>query len=323
MTEEEKKEAENSLESSLETEQEQTTESLNQSGEDVPQQSDSKPARQKKVLTFARIIRKRNTIYLSLFVVLILALLAISYVAYRKGNNTQPQITSQSLSPSTLSKLANNNTVIGTNNQLLTIGSSSIFNGPILVKNNLSVSNNIVEGGNLQVSGTSDLSQLQISHNLSVSGNASIQGTLTVQNNLNVNGNGNFSGNLSATELNINSIQLNGDLLLNHHLVTSGAIPNISTLSGVGPAGTSSISGSDTAGTITINTGTSPVAGCYISVNFSAPFANTPSVLLTPSSTAAANINYYVNRSATSFSVCSVNTPAPEQSLIFGYMVID
>lgn len=321
--EEEKKEAEASLESSLETPPEQATEKLEKPSAEIPAAASIKPDNKFRVAKFMHILRRRSTVYLSLFVILIVALMTISYLAYHSAHKTQPAVAEQTLTPQALNKLAKSNTVIGANNQLLTVESSSVFGGPVLAKNSFSVAGNLEGGANLQVAGSSNLNQVQVARNLAVSGGASIQRALVVQSNLSVNGSGTFGGNLSAPQLSVTSLQLNGNLILSHHLVTSGSIPSSNTLGVVGTGGTTSVNGSDTAGAVTINTGGGPGTGCYLSVTFSVPYATTPSVLLTPANSSAAGLSYYVSRSSSGFSVCSANTPASSQSFVFDYMVID
>ncbi len=263
------------------------------------------------------------TIYLPIFILLAIGVIVAMILLYQHQNSSQPSIAQQTLTPKQLNNLANSNDVIGSANQVLTVQSSSIFNGQVLVKgqlqvakgmqinqltvnNDLSVSNNLLTGGNL-----------------SVTGNESVQGTLTLQKGLSVNGSGAFSGSISSPQVTTSSLQLNGDLTLNHHLIAIGSIPGRLTGSATGVGGTTSVNGSDTAGTVTINTGGSPTAGCYITVNFTSPFGSTPAVMLTPVGPGSASLSYYVNRSGSSFSVCSASTPQSGQTYVFDYFVIE
>lgn len=270
---------------------------------------------------------QKSSIYLPIFIFLIFAIGMITYLAYKSISPSKNTIAEQTLSPSTLNKLANNNQVVGNSNQLLTVQSSSVFDGPVLLRGNLGVAGKLQVGGSLNlteitVSGNSIFNQVQISKNLTVGGSSNLQGNLTVQQGLTVNGGGTFGGAISAPQITTGSLQLNGTLNLTHHINAGGSIPGSNTSGSVGAGGTTSVNGSDTAGTLTINTGGSPSSGCYISVNFNSPFSSPPHVLVTPVGPSSATLSYYVNRSSNSFSLCSNNAPQASQTYVFDYFVI-
>jgi hypothetical protein len=83
------------------------------------------------------------------------------------------------------------------------------------------------------------------------------------------------------------------------------------------------LSGSDTAGSVAINTGSGPPVGCFATITFSESFPNTPHVVVTPIGTAAAGLDYYLTRSTTNFVICSTNSAAAGQSFGFDYVVMD
>jgi hypothetical protein len=150
-----------------------------------------------------------------------------------------------------------------------------------------------------------------------------LQGGLTVQKNLAVNGDATINGSLAASKITTDSLQMAGDLKLTHHISAGGSTPVRSNGSALGGGGTASVSGSDTAGSITINTGNSPSAGCYITVSFSSRFNATPHIVITPVGSSAANLNYYINRSTSSFSVCSTNAASAHRTFGFDYLAFD
>lgn len=272
----------------------------------------------------------RLNVYLLLFVLLIIIagiVTVVSVLRNNKSGNTTGQINSQNLSTSTLQQLANNSVTVGGAKQLLNIESDTVFAGGVLVRGNLQVAGTITAGGSLSlpgisVSGESTFGQIQ-AKTLALTGNAAIQGQLTVQSGLSVNGNGTFSGTITAGTIATSSIQLNGTLTLLHHIAAGGSLPSRVSGSALGSGGTSSVSGSDTAGSITISTGSSPAAGCFITVSFTQAFSATPHVVVTPIGSAAAGLAYYVNRSTTNFSVCTASTPSAGQSFGFDYIVFD
>ncbi|HKR81558.1 MAG TPA: hypothetical protein VJR27_01000 [Candidatus Saccharimonadales bacterium] len=274
-------------------------------------------------------LSERFNIYLLLFILLLIITaiaITVTTLQLRKTSNNNAKIGNQSLSDSALQQLANSDATVGTSNQTLNVQSNAVFAGQVLVRSNMEVAGTIKVGGaasvsSLTVGGTSTLSQVQAA-GLSVSGNAAVQGNLTTQGNLNVSGTGSF-GSVSAQRLSVGSLQLNGSLVLTSHITAGGPIPRKSDGNALGGGGTSSLSGSDTAGTININTGSSPAAGCFVNVTFAQAFSGTPRVLLTPVSSAAAGLPYYVTRSGTSFSVCTAAPAAAGQNISFDYAIFD
>lgn len=275
-------------------------------------------------------LNERFNLYTWGFVLLLIAASAIALITYRA--NRQPangagSISSQKLTKEALQKLANSDTAIGSPNQVLNIQSSAVFAGKVLVRQDLETAGNLQIGGALALrditaGGTAQFGEAQISRNLSVAGTTSLQGALTARS-IQISGAGSFSGPLSAPQITTSSLQLNGDLALTHHITTGGPTPGRSNGNALGSGGTSSVSGSDTAGTLAVNTGGGPAAGCFATITFAAPYKTTPRILVTPIGSAAGGLNYYVNRSGTGFSIC-VATPAPAgASFAFDYFVLN
>jgi hypothetical protein len=88
------------------------------------------------------------------------------------------------------------------------------------------------------------------------------------------------------------------------------------------------ISGTDTAGTISVNVGSGASAGLLASVNFTSAFSGNPHVVITPvASQGSAIISgtqgfYLSSRNSTGFSV-SVSAALSPGSISFDYIVID
>ena len=101
-----------------------------------------------------------------------------------------------------------------------------------------------------------------------------------------------------------------------------GGTPGKTDGTALGGGGTASISGTDTAGTVNINTGGGTVAGCFVTIGFTQNFSS-PHVVITPVGSAAAGINYYINRTNSGFSICTTNAAPVGQSFAFDYVVID
>lgn len=288
------------------------------------------PAKKSKLPAPLRKYSHRFNIYLLFFALIlvvagaVLVILAMS----SKSTKTDPSaISTQSLSTDTLKQLSSTTSTVGDPKSLLSIQSNTVFNGKVLVKDSLEVAGQIKVGGPLSlpgitVSGESNFDQLNVNKALSVGGDESIQGGLTVKKNLAVSGTGTFGGPITAPQVSTSNLQLLGDLALTRHFIAGGATPNRSTGGAAGAGGTASISGSDTAGSININLGSSPSAGCAISVSFTQKYNSTPHILITPASSDAAVSTYYVNRSTTGFSVCFA-TPPSGSNLGFDYFVVD
>ena len=172
------------------------------------------------------------------------------------------------------------------------------------------------------VSGTANIAQIQAGK-LSVSGNASIQGQVAINNTLDVSGASSFSGTVTANQLIVQSLDLSDDLTIASHILVSGTSPNPSPGgSALGNGGTVSLSGTDTAGAVTINTGSSPGAGCFITVTFAHSFSATPYVVITPVGSAAGGLAYYITRATTNFSICSDSAAPASTTFGFDYVVL-
>jgi hypothetical protein len=197
----------------------------------------------------------------------------------------------------------------------------------VLMRGNADIAGSLKIGGSLSlpaitVGGSSTFGQIQVTDKLSVNGDTVMQGQLNVQKGLTVAGSARF-GSLSASQLNVGSIQLTGDFIVSRHIGINGGTPSRSGGSALGSGGTASVNGTDTAGSISINTGSSPAAGCFVTISFSQKFNATPHVVISPSNSSSAGLDYYTNRSNTNFSVCAANVPTASTTYLFDYIVID
>lgn len=279
---------------------------------------------------FKRMWQKFN-IYLLLLLLITLIAIAVTIGLFLKDQNENKNrkdiINSQDLSDEALKQLANSSISVGNSKQILTVESNAIFSGSVLVRSNLEVAGSIKVGNELQlpgitVSGSSRFNELQ-TNNLAVGNNVTVQGTFVARRGIAVSGNSTFDGPLSATSISTNSLQLNGDLILTHHITAGGPVPNVVKGTAVGGSGTVSLSGSDTTGSLVINTGSGPGAGCFATITFARKFNGVPHVVITPIGSAAAGINYYVNRGTTEFSICTTTAAPAGQTFGFDYMVLN
>lgn len=270
-------------------------------------------------------IRNKVNVYLVIFILLIGTGAAVVYVSLKPAK-TVKETPIGKLTADQLSALRSNSTVVGDPKQTLDIQSNTIFEGQVLARNDLSVAGSLKIGGGLSlpsitVTGNGNFAQLGITGPLSVGGDTALQGALTVQKNLSVAGTASF-GSLSVGGLSVTSLQVKNDFSIAKHIISSGGTPGISNGSALGSGGTASVSGSDTAGSVVINTGGSPAAGIFATINFAQKFSSTPHVVITPVGAAAGAVEYYITRDANGFSIGSSNAPPASSNFGFDYVII-
>ncbi len=275
-------------------------------------------------------LRRHINVYSLLFVFVLLLAATIIFIANRQNHraNNASQIKTQGLSQSTLDQLAKGDVTVGSNQSVLSVRSSAIFAGQVLIKQGLQVAGSLQISGtasfnDVVANGTSQFGQVNVKKDLAVSGNTALQGSATIGGSLQVSGGGTFGGSLSAPQITANKLQLNGDLVLTHHISTGGGRPSHSGGSALGSGGSVSVSGSDIAGSVNVNTGGSPAAGCFVTINFTSHYGSTPYVLITPVGSSAGGLDYYINRSSANFSICDASPPPAGKSFSFDYFVID
>ena len=283
---------------------------------------------EKKVSPIKKLLKKIN-IYLLGFILIVIVAGAITVVNYLNSQKAPvaPTIASQELTQDALKDLANTDASVGGAAQTLTIQGNAIIAGQTLLRGNLNVAGNIQSGGSIQgptltISGAANLGDAQI-NTLQVASNAAVQGSTTLRD-LNVSGTTSFSGPVTASQITVTRLILSGNATLQvpNHISFTGASPNRTANGAVlGNGGTASINGSDTTGTVSINTGNNPTAGCMVRVNFQQSFSNAAHVLISPVSAGAGSIGYYVDRNNSGFSICSNNAPGANQAFAFDYFV--
>jgi len=276
-------------------------------------------------------LKAKKNIYVILFVVLMLVAGGVTAFSVMKGTKKPPAATigNQPLSQDSLKQLANSDASVGASAQTLTVQSNAIFSGQLLARGNVTAAGNLQTGGSIQapdivISGTANLGATQIK-TLQVATDTVVQGNTSLRD-LAVAGNTTFNGPVTASQITVTKLILsgNGILQIPNHISFTGATPGRAVNSSIlGAGGTANVGGSDVTGTVTINTGTGPSAGCYIQINFNKAFSNTPHAIISPVGEATGSLNYYVTRTTTSFSVCSANTPASGTVYIFDYFVTD
>lgn len=273
---------------------------------------------------------KKINIYFLLLILLVLVAGLVGFVSYQKNKEEtkKADISTSPLSQDVLDQLKQSDVRVGDPKQILSVESNAVFAGQVLIKGNLEVAGQIKSGvplslASLSVTGTTTFGKIQGS-DLQITGNSTIQGQLTVQKGLTVSGSASVSGLLTAAQLNIQNLEVSGDLKINKHIDAGGGTPGKSNGSALGAGGTSSISGTDTAGTVSINTGGSAGAGCFVNITFVQKYNGTPHIVITPVGSAGGSVDFYINKSgSTGFSICTSNAPPSGASFGFDYIVID
>lgn len=289
----------------------------------------NKPVKKKKFLEVVKNIASRLNIYLLLFILILVLSSFVVFLGLERSKKelSQSTIITTPLTQDALDKIKGSDTKIGDSKQTLSIESNAIFSGGVLIKGGLDVAGTIKVGGDLSlpniiVSGVGSFDQTN-TNNLAVSGNSGLQGNVNVQGTLTVAGSAQFGGPVSVPQLTVRSLVLEGDLTISRHIDAGGGTPGKSDGTALGSGGSSSISGTDTAGTLTVNTGGSPSVGCFATINFAIRFNATPHVVITPIGSASAGLNYYINRSANNFSICTTTAAPSGSNFSFDWIVID
>lgn len=282
----------------------------------------------KKVSPVKRLFRKIN-LYFLLFGVIVVVAGAITIVNYLNSQKATPEATiaSQELTENALKQLANTDASVGDSSQTLTIQGNAIIEGQTLMRGNLNIAGNLQTGGsiqgpNLTISGKSNLGETQINR-LQIASNLAVQGDTTMDN-LNVAGTSSFSGAVTASRLTVTQLVLSGNAVLQvpNHISFTGPTPSRTINSGVlGGGGSASINGSDTAGTVNINTGNNPAAGCFLRINFAKAFTSQPRVVISPVGLGAGKTQYYVDRNTTGFSICTASPSPANQAFAYDYFI--
>lgn len=171
----------------------------------------------------------------------------------------------------------------------------------------------------LNVNGDGTISTLNLRKDLKVVGTTQLQGPLTVNQLTTINNNMNVAGNLSiGGSLSVRNFQV-GTLTVAGHLISTGPRPVASAGGGTGSNGTAAISGNDTSGTVSVNTGVGAGNGLLATVTFTTKYADTPHVVVTPVGRSVPGM--YINRTSAGFTI-SVDGAMPPGGYAFDYIVV-
>ena len=292
-----------------------------------PAPTPAQPA-EKKISPIKRFMRRANIYFLIFLLILVIAgiIAVVSYLNSQKPP-VEPNISNQPLTQDALKQLANTDASVGNTSQTLTIQGNAIIAGQTLARGNLNVAGNFQAGGSIQgasltISGKSTLGATQI-NSLQVATDTAVQGNTTLRN-LNVGGTASFSGAVKASQLTVSRLIMSGNAVLTvpNHISFTGPNPGRTiTASVLGSGGSASVNGSDTTGTVNLNTGNNPTSGCFVRINFNQQFSNPPHVLVTPIGAGAGQLNFYVERDRSGFTICTTNAASANRTFAFDYFV--
>lgn len=298
----------------------------------------------KSKASIATLYRKADvtTTLLTFVGALVAAGIVVGAYAYITRNSNKPTQTSNKVTTLDKAELDKLESFFGGNSagketEILTISSSSLFKNRVAIGSDLKITGGLqVSGGtalaDLTVDKTSTLGVTNVRGALTVSGPLNLQSPAilgagaTINGNLAVSGNTTLSGSLGVGTLNVRDLSISGTLNLNGHLNVGGQTPTAAPDSAAGPGATATVSGNDSAGTVTINTGSSTsndnLGGSLVKVTFKNPFPASPVIVITANGRGAALLTPYTIKTAGFFIIGSATDPAPRTSYSFDYWVI-
>lgn len=293
-----------------------------------------------------KILGKVN-IYLVLFIlVVVIAAAAYTVMYFMNKKEADIRLETTKITEETLEQLKTSDAIVGDPRQILTIESNAVITGKVVMRDTLDVAgalsvggpisldsinaagegtfaslqtNDLQAGGNVAVGGILDVvGTVSLGENLSVSRDINGGGRLDIGGQATIGGNLNVNGTISAKGINFDEISIT-------RINISGNNPGASVGGAAGGGGTASVSGTDTAGTATINTGGGTGTGVLMTIFFTGAFkSNNPHAVISPNGPGCANIGYYVtNVSATQFSIATVTAPPAGAACRFNYIVIN
>lgn len=131
-----------------------------------------------------------------------------------------------------------------------------------------------------------------------------------------------FTANTTSMTVTVAALSVTGALTLNGHVITAGATPTIGAGAGACTSPTVTVIGNDTAGQISVTTGTGcGGAGVLASLTFNSPYGIAPYVQITPGNAAAAALLPYQSSTTTGLTLGVANGPTDSTAYLFDYLV--
>ena len=116
----------------------------------------------------------------------------------------------------------------------------------------------------------------------------------------------------------------NSAIVVNGHIVTGGGAPNYTVGAAAGAGATIAVEGNDTAGTITVTTGSGVTAGSLADLVFSHQYGKSPRVIISGQDDASVSARVYPGaKSLSGFSLSTAQTLAPNTTYTFDYFIVE
>jgi len=322
-----------------------TPEVLQIQSEEVEQTPTSGTSANPKILKPRHVIYRpsHKATFIGLGIVVLILLVNVGIVFYLMQtsgkSNSEVSIGGIKINPAVLDTLGVSRNTVGNSGTELIVNPNARFSGTVTIGGNTNVAGQFNLNGKitasdtsftklqagdtalntLNVNGDATATNLNLRKDLAIAGSTRLQGPVTVDQLLTVNNNLNITGSLSVGgTLSISNFQTN-ILTIGGHIITRGSAPSAGSGPAVGSNGTVSISGNDASGTVAVNIGTGGGNGILAYISFVNSYTNTPHVIITPVGRAAGN--FYINRSASGFSIGVSNALSPG-GYVFDYVVM-
>lgn len=138
-------------------------------------------------------------------------------------------------------------------------------------------------------------------------------------------------GNLEVIDATVNgnlvvdgTATFNGTLTVNGHIISGNTSGSTTIAAGVaaGVGASASISGNDTAGTVTLTTGTGATSGTLATITFASSYGSAPRVMLSASDADTAALQVYRTSTTTTFVINVASTPTDSTTYEIDYFVV-
>lgn len=108
------------------------------------------------------------------------------------------------------------------------------------------------------------------------------------------------------------------------HLRTTGSAPSPATAgAGAGTGATVTVAGNDTAGIITITTGTTPAAGLLATLTWASSYPAAPRIVVTPTNAAAAGLPVFTGSSTSTGTFSAATAATASTAFTYAYLVVE
>jgi len=186
-------------------------------------------------------------------------------------------------------------------------------------------SNTLIDRLNITSTGNVGINNSNPQHALDVMGTARIQATANSTTTFqiqNASGTVLFAADTANMQVTVISLIINTELTVEGHIITGGTTPSIAAGSAACTTPSVSIVGNDTAGQISVTTGTGCAgAGVLATLTFHSAYSAVPHAQITPKNAVAAALLPYQSSTTTVLTLGVANAPANSTTYLFDYLV--